>query len=198
MPKQNKGGDIMKEYYVYLWFDIDSKEIIYCGQGKGVRYKTKNRNHIFNEYIKTHNCDVKILKDNLTQEESLNLECETVKYYKSQGQCICNIAVDGYRSMPKELNPNYKNGEVLRNKYAMNSELKDKTKHMGTSNGRSRHCKLICPDSNEIIFDTIKDMCVYLIENGYSKSTIPHLQSAVPAWIKNNKKYCGFIFEYLD
>lgn len=99
--------------------------------------------------------------------------------------------------MPKETNPNYGNGKKLKDTYKNNPQLKEKTKHIGADNGRAQKCVLIFPNGENLTFDTIKDLCIYLVENGFSKSTIPHLQSAVSACVRRHKPYLGFRFKYL-
>lgn len=110
---------------------------------------------------------------------------------------MCNKTIDGHRSMPKETNPNYGNGEKLKATYRNDPQLKERTKRVGTDNGRAQKCVLIFPNGEKLVFDTIKDLCIYLIDNGFSKSTIPHLQSAISICVKKHKPYLGFTFEYL-
>ena len=185
------------EYYVYGWQDIDSGKMIYIGQGKNDRFSVlSNRNRLFKKYMETHEIYPFILINNLTEKESIYQESTLVRYYKEIGQCVCNIAADGFRSMPGETNPNYHNGSALRETYQNNPELKDKTKHCGLDNGRARPVAIIIGD-NKICFDYVTDAAQYLIDSGISKGTLANARSAIATRARTHKQYCGCYFEYL-
>ena len=75
--------DESREYYVYIWYIVDTNEVFYVGKGKGRRYKqASNRNKFFTNMYKSHNCDVKKIYENLTESEAFQKERETVKWYK--------------------------------------------------------------------------------------------------------------------
>ena len=75
--------DDSREYYVYIWYIVDTNEVFYVGKGKGRRYKqTSNRNKFFTNMYESHNCDVKKIYENLTESEAFQKERETVKWYK--------------------------------------------------------------------------------------------------------------------
>ena len=75
--------DESREYYVYIWYIVDTDEVFYVGKGKGRRYKqTSNRNKFFTNMYKSHNCDVKKIYENLTESEAFQKERETVKWYR--------------------------------------------------------------------------------------------------------------------
>lgn len=92
-----------KSYYVYEWYFIDTGEVFHVGKGKGTRaYDTKNRR---NTYFKNtifkykNNVDVRIYRNNLTNEQACLLEKKRIKYYKSIGQAKTNFhegGVGGY------------------------------------------------------------------------------------------------------
>lgn len=188
----------MNNYYVYKWQDINNSDVIYVGQGHGRRYKeTRRKNCIFEEYIRTHECVPIIIKEGLSEKESILWESVYVKFYKNIGQCTCVRTSDGYRSMPKETNPNYKNGEVLRQRYISDPMLKNKTKHIGASNGRSRKIQMIFK-SQIFNFDCILDCAIYMRNNGISKGSTGTIQSAISKNIRLNKSYCNAYFKYLD
>lgn len=72
-----------REYYVYIWYVVDTNEVFYVGKGKGRRYKQiSNRNKFFTNMYESHNCDVKKIYENLTESEAFQKERETVKWYK--------------------------------------------------------------------------------------------------------------------
>lgn len=84
------------DFYVYEWYNVDTGEIFYVGKGRKDRYKnTKNRNEYFKNYYNKYKCESRKVKENLTEEESFNLEIELIKEYKKQGMCKCNITDGG-------------------------------------------------------------------------------------------------------
>lgn len=124
---------MVNEYYVYAYYLISTGEIFHIGKGKGNRYKdTKShRNDFFKNVIAKHgnDVDVKILQNNLTEEDAWNLERELIEKYKKLGQCKTNLHEGGRggntgnydspqrheklsthaKSRVGELNPNYGN-----------------------------------------------------------------------------------------
>lgn len=81
-----------KRFYVYQWFDKNNDFIFYVGKGCGLRFKNvQKRNKLFLDYYSTHDCDVCIIKDSLTEQEAFELEKNTILYYKNIGQCTCNL-----------------------------------------------------------------------------------------------------------
>lgn len=189
----------MNNYYVYGWQDINTGEMVYIGQGKNDRYKhtyKNSRNRLFEDYIKNHEIYPFILIKCLTKKQSLEIESMLVKYYKSIGQCCCNIAVDGYRSMPGKLNPNYNNGESLKRTYEKRPDLKEKTKHCGINNGRARRVAIII--GNKIIeFSYVTEAAQYLIDSGISKGSLANARSAIAIRARSGKPYCGCYFKYI-
>lgn len=96
------------KYYVYEWYNIDSKEVFYVGKGNGKRYKTVDgRNQYFQNYYNKHNCEVRKVKINLLEEDAYKLEIETIAKYKAIGQCVCNFHKGGEggasnKNLPKD------------------------------------------------------------------------------------------------
>ena len=83
-------------YYVYEWYDIETSEIFYVGKGCGERYKCRKRNRKFNEYIKTHECESRIIKYFDTEEEAFEYEYNKIEELKQIGQCTCNVMKGGH------------------------------------------------------------------------------------------------------
>ena len=83
-----------------MWYFKDTGEVFHIGKGTGNRYKeTKNsRNDFFKNIINAHNdnVDVKIYKDNLTEQEAWDLEKTMIAQYKAVGQCKTNFHEGGY------------------------------------------------------------------------------------------------------
>lgn len=189
----------MGEYYVYGWQDINSGEMIYIGQGKDGRYAEcdrTRRNVLFNDYLSAHEVYPFILISDLTEKESLKRESYLVKFYKSIGQCVCNIAADGYRSMPGNSNPNYHNGSALKRTYKEHPELKERTKHCGLDNGRARPVAIIIGD-DRLRFEYVTDAAQYLIDSGISKGSLANARSAIATRARSGRPYCGCFFEYI-
>lgn len=68
-------------YYVYV-HKVKNGDIFYVGQGKGYRYKQKEgRTASWLEVYNNNKCEVIIVKNNLTKNESLLLEAKLIKQY---------------------------------------------------------------------------------------------------------------------
>ena len=79
-------------FYVYKWFDKNTKEIFYIGKGCNNRYKSTNkRNKLFIDYYNTHECDVEIIEYFQNEFDAFQKEFELIQEYKQKGQCKCNV-----------------------------------------------------------------------------------------------------------
>ena len=66
----------MNEYYVYIYWRLDVNEPFYIGKGKSDRWKEIwDRNNHFKNILNKINVAVEIFMDNLTEEQSLGIEC---------------------------------------------------------------------------------------------------------------------------
>lgn len=84
-----------RKHYAYLWFNVDTNEIFYIGIGTGDRmFHLKQRSNKFKEYYNNNNCDVKVYKSGLTQDEARQLERELIAKYKP----CCNQTKGGERT----------------------------------------------------------------------------------------------------
>lgn len=94
-------SDNEKRYYVYVWYIKTTDEVFYVGKGSGKRCRTKTRqdNPKFNEITKNFDCDFKIIKDNLSEQEAFDLEVKTIAYYRGIGSPLINI-LDGGKNPP--------------------------------------------------------------------------------------------------
>lgn len=78
-------------FYVYEWYNTDTKEIFYVGKGCNKRYKiVTGRNEDFLQYHATHNVDVRIVKEFDNESDAFNYEEELMHLYWEQGQPLCN------------------------------------------------------------------------------------------------------------
>ena len=101
---------IRTEFYVYEWYDTDTLEVFYVGKGSGLRYKrNKPRNTAFVEYVNSHNCDVRIVCDNMDECDAFNLENSLIEKYKDCGQGQTNVSLGGHgvQYMTGTKNPMY-------------------------------------------------------------------------------------------
>lgn len=73
----------MNEFYVYEWYIENTGEVFYIGKGKNDRFlEVKRRNKMFKDIYRTHNCSVRKIQENLTEQEAFKLEMKTIAYYK--------------------------------------------------------------------------------------------------------------------
>lgn len=94
--------DDERKYYVYIWYIKDTEQVIYVGKGTKYRYRSRKRdNKKLVELLNTYDCDSKIVKGNLTEEEAFELEKKVIAYYKSQLHPLVNVLDGGH--MPPNL-----------------------------------------------------------------------------------------------
>ena len=92
-------------------------------------------------------------------------------------------------------NPNY-NNHKLHFFYSKNPNIaKEKLGRKGKQNGRARKVS-IC-DLDNTVFDTIGDCAKWLIDNGYTSSTINSIRQSIITSITNNTTYMGLKFNYV-
>ena len=69
-------------FYVYLHLTEDTNEVFYVGKGKGSRaYKLSGRNKFWHNVVNKHGFVVKIIEENLTEEQSILLEQKLINEY---------------------------------------------------------------------------------------------------------------------
>lgn len=69
------------DYYVYEHIRLDNNTCFYVGKGRGKRATYKERNEHHNRIVEKYGMKVKIIADNLSEEEAYNLEYETICNY---------------------------------------------------------------------------------------------------------------------
>lgn len=88
-----------RRFYVYAYYLKSTNHIFHIGKGTGNRYKniTQSRNQYFKNIINKYknDVDVKILKDNLTENEAWDLEKELIAKYRKLNQCETNLHEGG-------------------------------------------------------------------------------------------------------
>jgi hypothetical protein len=102
----------MQKYYVYGHFIVGSDVPFYIGKGTGRRaWKTKDRNYLWESITTNNEYEVRILHDNLTEEQSLELETCLIEKYgrKETGGTLVNMTaggegISGYSHTPESKN----------------------------------------------------------------------------------------------
>lgn len=85
-----------RNFYNYIWFIKDTKEVFYIGKGKGRRYKSlRSRNKFFLDMYRTHDCCSVIVKDNLTEKEAFENEKKLIKWYRENTNYRITNQTDG-------------------------------------------------------------------------------------------------------
>lgn len=70
----------MRDYYVYIYYRLDTNEPFYIGKGRKSRWKRLNReNTHFNNIVNKYDVAVEIIKYNLTEEEAFYWEEEIIR-----------------------------------------------------------------------------------------------------------------------
>lgn len=81
---------------MYEWYIINTGEVFYVGKGCGERYKSiSNRNKFFLDMYHSHSCDVRILSNDLYEEDAYHLEYETIQWYKFHSEYRLTNQTDG-------------------------------------------------------------------------------------------------------
>lgn len=160
-----------KRFYVYEWYVVDTNEVFYVGKGTGDRYKRLNgRNYFFQCMYDTHNCDVRKIYENLTEEEAFKKEIETIKYYKENtdyrltnqtdgGEGVSGwIPTDEFRNKISEKvkgsnNPNYQNYWSEEQKENLRQKQKSNPMYKNETNPNAK--RIICVETGEV-FECIK------------------------------------------
>lgn len=84
------------DYYVYEWFIKDTNEVFYVGKGKGRRYKNiTHRNKFFKDMYNTHDCDVRIVKNNLDEQTAFEEEKKLILFYRENTSYRLTNQTDG-------------------------------------------------------------------------------------------------------
>ena len=89
--------DNEKKYYVYVWYYKKDNKIFYVGKGTKYRYRSRKRdNPVLVNTINSYECDSKIIKDKLTEEEAFEFEKELIKELRSEDHPLINVLDGGH------------------------------------------------------------------------------------------------------
>lgn len=87
--------DPEKKYYVYVWYYKETNKVFYVGKGCKYRYRSRKRdNKKLTDIINNYECESRIVKGNLSEEEAFELEKEKIAEYRNSGHPLINI-LDG-------------------------------------------------------------------------------------------------------
>jgi len=93
-------------FYVYEYYNKCNDEVFYVGKGTGGRKdELHNRSSYFKATYQKYRCGVRIIEDNLTNEEACIKEVERISDLKSVGQAYCNFTAGGTGFSTGALNP---------------------------------------------------------------------------------------------
>lgn len=85
-----------QKYYVYEYFVVSTGEVFYVGKGCGNRYKSlSSRNKFFRDFYRTHDCDVRIVLNGLTEEQAYQEEFNRIQWYRAHTQYRLTNQTDG-------------------------------------------------------------------------------------------------------
>ena len=85
-----------KQYYVYEWFIKSTGEVFYVGKGTGNRVSSnKDRNKHFLAIKKKYDCDYRIVKKFVNEQDALDFEKEYGQELKKQGFAKASYVLGG-------------------------------------------------------------------------------------------------------
>lgn len=164
-------------FYVYEWYNIDTKEIFYVGKGCKNRYtQISKRNHLFKQYYENHKCTVRIIKTFDKEEDAFRYEHERIMELKENNQCSCNLDNGGtggisfiwtpemrkYKSIYNSMKEKHQRERMriynpMFNKEISNKVGKSKSKIV-CYQGKETTCREIA-DKNHIHIATVQNWC---------------------------------------
>ena len=153
-------------YYVYEWFNTDTNEVFYVGKGINKRYKTRKRNKQFNDYLKTNNCDSRIIQYFENEKDAFEFEYVYINLMKAQGYCKCNLHCGGAGGSgefwTEELRKEYSEHNVMKSEYqrermSRNNPMKNK-QICEKVNSRKRKAVIIGEKEYDSIKDAVRDL----------------------------------------
>lgn len=79
----------MSKYYVYLHVRKDTNKVFYVGRGSGTRASSKaSRNSLWRRIVNEHGFYYRIYEDNLTLEESIDIESDLILYPDTEWELV--------------------------------------------------------------------------------------------------------------
>lgn len=176
------------QYYVYEWFNKNTKEVFYIGKGCKNRYKQiTKRNKLFNDYYNKNECEGRIIKYFDNEEDAFIYENKKIMEYKSKNQCFCNLDNGGkggcnfvwteemrkYKSENNPMKNQYQKERMSKKNPMKNPEIvkkvkEKKNKKIILGNKMYNSIKELANEYN--IYDTAIQ---YWIKRGYGRNNEP-------------------------
>ena len=139
--------DEEKRYYVYEWYVKNTGEVFYVGKGTNKRYLTRKReNKYFMKMLNSHDCESRIVKNNLTEKEAFDLEIELIAKYRKTDFRLTNIQ-DGGENPPKTAGT--KKSDESKRKMSKSMKLFYKTNPQSKANMSNRMIEFLKTDKGK-------------------------------------------------
>lgn len=193
----------IRDHYIYVWYIEDTGDIFYVGKGRNDRYKNKShRSDEFKRILNSNRCNVKILFNELNNEEACALEKEIIQKCKKAGHKLTNKTDGGesgnyfkkwseedkryLREQTGKKNPNY--GHYWTED--MKREASERTIGRYKLSDNPNAKRIMCVESGEV-FDCITEaMKKYNVKYGASFTVAidnPNRTAAKLHWISVSK-----------
>lgn len=181
-------------FYVYAWYNKNTKEVFYVGKGCGNRYKQiRGRNKLFIDYYNKNECGVKIVKYFENEQDAFDYEYKHITRLKLKGQCFCNLDDGGKGGV------NFVWTDEMRKYKSTHNPMKDikQRKRMSENNPmklKEVSSKVVDKKKRSVVidnkvFESVTDAAIY-----YGRS-----QQQIITWCKRgydyNKKPCRYFDE---
>lgn len=97
-----------KDFYIYEWYIEETGHVFYVGKGRLKSFKElHNRNRYFKNIYNKYKCNVRKIKEGLTNEEACQEEIKQIAFRKEKGEAECNFTLGGEGFSSGYLNPMY-------------------------------------------------------------------------------------------
>ena len=117
--------EVKLDYYVYEYVIKKNHEVFYVGKGTSKRAWRDTRNAACEQIKNEYDWEIRIVKENLTEEEALNLEKELIQKYRKSGDLLTNILPGGIKATEAEIVANVKYLLFLLEKGVINISLNE-------------------------------------------------------------------------
>lgn len=122
---ENLDTEMKNEYYVYEYYIQNTNDVFYVGKGTKNRAWKDVRNAACEQIKNEYDWDIRIVKDNLTEESALELEKELIVKYREKGDILTNILPGGIKPTDSNIIGNIKYLLFLLDKKVINISLNE-------------------------------------------------------------------------